>query len=1048
LATPEQTAAVSMSGRTLAWSSTPTLVWALKGNTAESLREKNRIHHSDRIDHSGSSGGAESIAQPSGGMSSRLTRPWWFRCVWLVTVIAAWSAPLSGLAAPPLRENFDGANASWRLATADANVRLQEQSRVPDAGVHSGAERLHVQLLRLETPPEFDIELLPSRVFDELTATVQLRANRPGWKLGLRVVLPNAQPLPSGELVSFLVFGPASQLTERWETLQAQTTDREISQKLILMRGRYGSQLDAAGMYADRVVLAGPSAIGEHVALTDELEVGPLVEANDVAATPRSAEPSSVRSLERRLDRLFLDGRPFLPRMIPYHGESPAVLKALGVNVVWIPDFADLDLAEKLQAEGLSVVAAPPQLLDEQGEIPGLSTVAMAPLPSAADHILFWMMGTRLSRQQRPEIRRWLEQIQSADRRRGRLLAADVADEERQYSREISLLGISRHPLQTTTSLKDYRQWLTERRNLARPGTVCWTWIQTEPAPAWARLAPDDLPWQVEPEQLRLQLYAAIAAGCRGFGFWTTQNLEGNSPLLHERRLALSILNDELQLLEPWLSTANGSTLVPLTVTPLQDGSANVLSQTSFLVAGSNSGGANGSARVFNERGASGGRQPTRLTASTPDGDRRDAAESDGLDAAMLRTDYGTLLLPMWLDSTAQFVPGQSANAPRGAVELVIPGGEQASSVWEVSTTEVRSLPREFVAGGMKVRLTRFDQTTMIWMTSQVTLVDQLRQRVAQSRAEQARKWVELAQLKFDRVAQTHQQLVSLAPTIADAPQLLGMAKLRLERAAAEMQVGNAHAAKLRACESMQLLRILQRACWESAISHHAASTFSSPYLTSFQSLPAHWQLLEKWGAARQPSDTRSLPAGDFEDRDAWIGEGWTHRQNLSEALRGSAELYPEGHHGRYSLRLTCEAAPGFAAPTLLPEVPITISSPELPVYAGDCLYVSGWAKLAAPITASRESVLVYDSLAGRTGALRLNPRPDWQQFELLRPVKESGPWQLHISLTGLGDVLIDDLKVSSVPLERSPRSVPPATTSGSAATGSPNNREERSVER
>ena len=64
-------------------------------------------------------------------------------------------------------------------------------------------------------------------------------------------------------------------------------------------------------------------------------------------------------------------------------------------------------------------------------------------------------------------------------------------------------------------------------------------------------------PAVLEPEQIRLQLYSAIMAGCRGFGYWSRTSLESNAVGAVERRLQIAQLNLELGLIEPFLATAN-----------------------------------------------------------------------------------------------------------------------------------------------------------------------------------------------------------------------------------------------------------------------------------------------------------------------------------------------------------------------------------------------------------------------------------------------------------------------------------------------------------
>ena len=95
-----------------------------------------------------------------------------------------------------------------------------------------------------------------------------------------------------------------------------------------------------------------------------------------------------------------------------------------------------------------------------------------------------------------------------------------------------------------------------------------------------------DEPSGPHPEQIRLLTYAAIGAGCKGVGFWSDKFL-ADSHGGRDRLLALALLNQELQLLEP------------------------ILVETE---------------------------EPTWVDTSLPD-----------VKAAILRSDKGILVLPMWM---------------------------------------------------------------------------------------------------------------------------------------------------------------------------------------------------------------------------------------------------------------------------------------------------------------------------------------------------------------------------------------------------------------
>ena len=69
-------------------------------------------------------------------------------------------------------------------------------------------------------------------------------------------------------------------------------------------------------------------------------------------------------------------------------------------------------------------------------------------------------------------------------------------------------------------------------------------------------------------------------------------------------------------------------------------------------------------------------------------------------------------------------------------------------------------------------------------------------------------------------------------------------------------------------------------------------------------------------------------------------------------------------------------------------------------------------------IAATTDGLLVYDSLVGTIGALRFKEpttKGTWQEFEFYRQVSRSGEMQLLFDLKGIGNVWLDDLRVTAI---------------------------------
>ena len=178
------------------------------------------------------------------------------------------------------------------------------------------------------------------------------------------------------------------------------------------------------------------------------------------------------------------------------------------------------------------------------------------------DAILFWHLSSTLSFEQATLMTRAAKVVRDADA--GRPVTADVWDGLMPYSRILNFVGVYRWPLMTTLELPRYREWLEQRRRLANPGTFTWTWIQTQMPDWFTKLLYDRSgtaaftePVGPQPEQIRLLTYTALAAGCKGLGFWSDRFL-ADSHQGRDRLLCCALLNQELEMFEPFYGRRRG----------------------------------------------------------------------------------------------------------------------------------------------------------------------------------------------------------------------------------------------------------------------------------------------------------------------------------------------------------------------------------------------------------------------------------------------------------------------------------------------------------
>lgn len=175
------------------------------------------------------------------------------------------------------------------------------------------------------------------------------------------------------------------------------------------------------------------------------------------------------------------------------------------------------------------------------------------------------------------------------------------------------------------------------------------------------------------------------------------------------------------------------------------------------------------------------------------------------------------------------------------------------------------------------------------------------------------------------------------------------------------MKKGAFHRAYEIASDVMQILRTLQYTYWSDAV-RSLGSPMSSPYTTSFQTLPEHWKLIAKLGKSELKERKNLIHSGTFEDIDTMLIEGWSHSQNKIDGIRATAELYTHPHNGKYSLRMVAVFRDELSYKRGVYGTPVKVVSPPVMVRHGEIIHAKGWIKVVKPITGSVEGLIIHDN--------------------------------------------------------------------------------------
>jgi hypothetical protein len=801
------------------------------------------------------------------------------------------------------------------------------------------------------------------------------------------------------------------------------TPTKLLRAQQVLLREQLKRDVNVTDAYIDKLILNVNGGPGDNQVWIDNLEIGPVQDAaTPFQPTSRPAPPSrggrgtpvtnvGPGIVEIKGDGLRVRGQPFFFKAIRWSDTPLDVLKEAGFNAVCFEAAAKKEVLQEAAAKGFLVVPSIP-LANEWSD----ALASAVERFTAQDNVLFWDVGGGgLAKEQARSAGMVASVIRSSDG--SHPIAMDVWDGFQDFRTSAAgvLVGMHRWPLMTSLELGQYRDWLTQRRNLAMSGGFSWTWVQTHLPDWYTSLIYDRTgvgasfkePIGPQPEQIRLLTYIAVGSGCRGLGFWSDRFL-ADSHTGQDRLLTLALLNKELEILEPLLMTSV---------------------------------------------------KPEWIETSVPD-----------VKAAVFRpmpgVGRGVVILPMWMGNSSQFVPAQGAV---NNLKITLPMS-QALQAWQVTPGMVRPVDGlQRVPGGMEILIKEFDLTSAIVCTSDVNLIVQLQMAERNNRTIAAQWSHDLAVAELKKVRAVHESLDQAGHRLREGAALLARAEKSLHKTEDLWDAHRYSEAYLESQRALRPLRVLQRTAWEEATrdlfvdlrsdtprtTRAQAPTESgaltprglpdsqselgtgttppsatknttletpvtSPYAVSFYTLPRHWSFMEQIRSATVGANV--LPGGDFEEPPGGWSSPWLPQSVTLDAVDMAADRVAEQpREGKQCLRLRIKARDPLRAPAALERTFLAIHTPAVRLQPGTLVRISGWVRIpSGGISASTDGALIYDNAGGEPLAIRLTSEiPDWKQFVLYRKVPPTGTINVTLALTGIGSVYFDDVRIEPLQAAR-----------------------------
>lgn len=481
--------------------------------------------------------------------------------LWRALTVCLLSVTWPAWAEAEIVDSFEAVEPSWRSAQTNCSpARVAVHRRVGDQ-VHSGRRSEYVRLnANGGTYFYLTHKIAHSRVIREFEPRLWVKSDRPGIQLMVRVVLPRTPEPLTGEPVRALLRGDFYSDEGDWQQLAVRGADRLLAREVLQIRSRGVPNVDAREAYVDMIVLNAYGGPGATHLWIDDLSYTPFPVGT--SAKPRAVQPAQTfgpvesettvgegfsEHVRVNGNVMMAQGRPLMVRMIDHRGEPFGLLRGLGFNTVRLEQPPSAQILQQAADEGMWIVAPPPQ---PRGNLA---------VSRAHDQVLAWSLGQNLGGRDVQLTGDLVRDLRRRDIRARRPLLCDLTSHLWDYRTLGDIFVLPPPPIGGCREIAEYGEQLRAAPSRARFGGCVWATIQTDPLEQlWGQTRGFNAPAAmehayVEPDQIRLQTYQAVASGARGLYFRSRGPLDALDPVTQLRAKSLELINRELTLIEPWI---------------------------------------------------------------------------------------------------------------------------------------------------------------------------------------------------------------------------------------------------------------------------------------------------------------------------------------------------------------------------------------------------------------------------------------------------------------------------------------------------------------
>lgn len=857
------------------------------------------------------------------------------------------------------------ATSAWRLGATDTGLKESQIRRRGIVDTAAGGQG-EIDEFTFDAGHGTELQLIrdlePVRVIPDWSVVLPVKANWKGLRLQVRVVLPHAYDSITGRRLTVLLPGTATTSLAGWEQLgvggDSSSLVADLREAIWVLRQKHGAEVSDRDAYIDQLVLNAYGGSGRHVVqLGLPRTTGSVgLDTSEQALNSRHGPHQDPALRQVALQELDDRSRARIRRdaTVLELDEQPFLGRVIQHNG---------ETFEYLRGLGfntiqLATTATDVQVLEaEQADVwllcPPPPDWQSNALAARSERILAWMLGEGMGEQESRNVAERIRELRAGDPRAGRPIAVGAVENWAALAQNCDLLVVGQLTAGGNLPLNRYSDWVAGCREATGNSLPVWVDLHTE-FPAAAVRQMGNFIGQLPPLPLEpQQLQFALFEALAGGG--------RGIRFLSRSRLDGADPQSRLRALQvQWLNRQ--------------------LDQFEPWVAAGVVVGSNDT-----------GNNPLQVTA--------------------LKLNRGTLLLVQQTTGWEQLVTG---DAPLQTIRFTDIYSAVSDRAYLLADYGLVPLGNNRGPAGAELQIDLCPQLAAVVLTQDPQIVNRLSggydrpgsPGLINLHDQLTHQWFTITQLLEGQASREGRGTATASSALNEALRVLRQAESFLAN-------GTPLTATNYLIAADQQLAVVRRELVAEARGGFR-SQVSAPLLMHPSLLPAHWQLASQ--ASRLGWEANGLGAGEFENLEQLLANGWENIRAEDPNLETLVELSPQGAvAGQTGLRLV--AAAGSAPQGSASRPPLRIHSGSVRIPAGKLVRIHGWVKLPQPLRGTAEGLLIFDSLGGRDLGLRVRQTEGWQEIVMYRATAEEVDLRLTIQLQGLGEVFLDEFTVQSLDL-------------------------------